>query len=376
MNKILEFYKKWFVGSSPTSIVFRNRGNRQLRLGNYRRAISRLTKAINMDSQDALAYYKRADAQVHLRRYKNALVDYGIAINLELKNDFPIQFGGIDNKAQIIIRDYDSVDEELTKLINLGTINSGYFYLRGNFRLRKNDFRSIDDFSKIIELYPFKIKAYILRADTRSYFKDYLGAIADITKAIEINPNGDSYLLSSLSRAKVDYEDSLDLDPAQKYYLKGKVKRENKEYDEGRSYLLRAIKFNPKFEAAFILLGLIEIDIKKFSWAINSFTKVIDINPSYSDAYRYRGYTKLKTEDYGGAYNDFTKAIEINPDDSDAYRFRGDTKLKTEDYRGAHDDFIKAIEINPDDHSAIFGKGHAAMMYNLQFGRLSNQDDY
>ena len=110
-------------------------------------------------------------------------------------------------------------------------------------------------------------KEYFDMGDSKYDLEDYIGAIKDYSKAIEINPNF-----------------------ADAYYNRGRAKSTEK-------------------------------------GAIADYSKAIGINPNYADAYHNRGIAKLDLEDYEGAIADLSKAIEFNPDDADAYNDRGILKL-------------------------------------------------
>ena len=53
----------------------------------------------------------------------------------------------------------------------------------------KDNYGAIADFTKAIELNPNDSAAYYKRGGTKYDLEDYYGAISDYTKAIELNPN-------------------------------------------------------------------------------------------------------------------------------------------------------------------------------------------
>ena len=67
-----------------------------------------------------------------------------------------------------------------------------YFYSAYNKANLKDYYGAIADFTKAIELDPNNATAYFNRGLSKYYLKDYYGAIADYTKAIELNPNNAS----------------------------------------------------------------------------------------------------------------------------------------------------------------------------------------
>ena len=115
---------------------------------------------------------------------------------------------------------------------------------------------------------------YFNRAFDKEKKGDYLGAIADYTKAIEIDP------------------------------------------EDIESYNNR---------------GLVKHELEDYSGAIADYTKAIEINPTYYvDPYVNRGVAKYELNDYSGAIADYTKAIELFPKNKYAYFNRGFAKLELE----------------------------------------------
>ena len=95
--------------------------------------------------------------------------------------------------------------------------------------------RAISDYTKSIELDPNNVDTYLLRAESKRNLKDYSGAIADYTKAIELNPNNANTFinraigkvgLKDYDGAIADYTKAIELNPndAIAYYSRGYIK--------------------------------------------------------------------------------------------------------------------------------------------------------
>ena len=80
------------------------------------------------------------------------------------------------------------------------------YYNRGNAKGNSQDYKgAIADYTKAIELNPNFAAAYNNRGNAKSDLQDYLGAIADCTKAIELNPNY-AYAYNNREMQKVIYK--------------------------------------------------------------------------------------------------------------------------------------------------------------------------
>jgi tetratricopeptide (TPR) repeat protein len=177
---------------------------------------------------------------------------------------------------------------------------------------------------------------YFYSAYKKTTLKDYYGAIADYTKAIELNPN-----------------------KAQIYNNRGLAKDKLKDYNGAIADYSKAIELDPNYTNAYNNRGVQKKMLKDYNGAIADYSKAIELDPNYTYAYNNRGVAKGNLKDYYGAIADYTKAIELNPNKADPYSNRGTAKEKLKDYYGAIADYTKAIEINPNYANAYYNRGLA-----------------
>lgn len=88
----------------------------------------------------------------------------------------------------------------------------------------------------------------------------------------------------------------------------------------------RAIELDPHHDLAYYNRAVEKTKIGSLREAITDFTRAIEINPS-SEAYYNRGRNRAAVEDHEGAIKDFTKTIELNPVHIGSYFDRGLSKL-------------------------------------------------
>ncbi len=156
--------------------------------------------------------------------------------------------------------------------------------------------------AKVEEEHTLKELTFATRAKSLLNEKDYEGAIADYTKAIELNPNDAVY-----------------------YNNRGDARKELRDY----------------------------------SGAIADYTKAIELNPNDAVYYNNRGNARLyKKDDDDDVYDDldnykdrldaiidYTKAIELEPDNARYYKNRGDARQWGASKLGGLADYIKAENI-------------------------------
>ncbi|HEY40698.1 MAG TPA: tetratricopeptide repeat protein [Dehalococcoidia bacterium] len=125
--------------------------------GQYEEAILKLNEVIDVDTDNAEAYFNRGLAYYYSGGYEQAILDFTEAIDLDPSNASAYNFRG---DAYIALGEY-----------NL----------------------SIVDFTMAISLYPDYQYAYHDRALAYYYKEEWNNAIADIDKAIEIDPEDASF---------------------------------------------------------------------------------------------------------------------------------------------------------------------------------------
>jgi tetratricopeptide (TPR) repeat protein len=151
---------------------------------------------------------------------------------------------------------------------------------------------------------------------------DLQGAIADLDKAISLNP---------------DY--------AEAYNSRGLTYRALKDYQKAIADYDKAIALNPKLALAYTNRGIIYHALKEYPKAIADFDKAIEINANHTYAYNSRGNTYAELKEHAKAIADYTKAIEINSEYANAYYNRGNTYAELKDFPRAVMDYRKAADL-------------------------------
>ena len=138
---------------------------------------------------------------------------------------------------------------------------------------------------------------------------------------------------------------------AEEYYNQGYAKFESKDYSGAIADYTKAIELNPKYTFVYYNRGLAKNLLKDFRGAKVDFTKAIEIDPADAKLYGNRGIAKANLKDYQGAIVDYTKAIELDSAYALAYHNRGIAKyrLPVPDLDGACLDLSKAGELGLDN---------------------------
>lgn len=170
-------------------------------------------------------------------------------------------------------------------------------------------------------------------------------AIADLTKAIELDP---SYIYAYYNRALInaesakyeealpDYNKVIELDPkhVRAYNNRGSVKASLNDYKGAKKDFEQAIELDPDLAVSYY--NLVDLNIAKgdsdhiryYSEALRVSTELVERFPEDPRAYGYSGLVRNKLELYEWSVRDYNRAVELDPNYSDYYEGRGVSKLK------------------------------------------------
>jgi tetratricopeptide (TPR) repeat protein len=181
--------------------------------------------------------------------------------------------------------------------------------------------------------------------------RDYDGAIADATKAIEVDAKcADAWF--NRARAKAGKRDAA-----------GAVE----DYT-------RAIEMDPKLPGAYVNRGIQKRALGDVDAAIADYSKAIEVSPRYAFAFRNRGVAKAGKGDFEGAIADYDKAIEIRPKYFEAYNDRGLAHYNRREYPAAVDDYAKAMELAPKEALYVVNRANAKAATGDLDGALADHD--
>ncbi len=209
---------------------------------------------------------------------------------------------------------------------------------------------------------------YTNSGNRRSQNGDYLGAIKDYTKAIQLDPdyvaayNNRGSSLDDLGRyeeAIKDYTKAIQLDPdyVAAYNNRGSSLDDLGRYEEAIKDYTKAIQLDPDYDAAYNNRGVSFDNLGRYNEAIKDYTKAIQLDPDYVAAYNNRGVSFDNLGRYEEAIKDYTKAIQLDPDYDAAYNNRGSSLDDLGRYEEAIKDYTKAIQLEPNSAAAYSNRG-------------------
>lgn len=188
-------------------------------------------------------------------------------------------------------------------------------------------FRSIDNYSELMEKDPIDFKLYFGRAVDFMLVQDYENALADINRAIELNPDlAQIYFVKAVILSKQqELNPAIPTEPivpaeqnktAATDALAGKIKlpevsKRSFQNDEILKLYETVLKLDPDFIFAYYNMAEIFSNEKDYRAAIDSYSKAIKIEPQFAEAYFNRGISKLTIGEKASGLDDLRKAGEL-----------------------------------------------------------------
>ncbi|MBC8430951.1 MAG: tetratricopeptide repeat protein [Desulfobacterales bacterium] len=161
--------------------------------------------------------------------------------------------------------------------------------------------KSLEQYEKVIELYPNYDKAYCNRGSVWLRKENVQLAIKDFNKAIEINPNFDRAFNNRasawLSKGKFDlavqdFTKAIEINPrfAIAYLNRATAWRKQNKYDRAFTDYEKALSINPSLPSAYAGLSLIYYIKGDFEKSIQSSSKALHTDPSHIDGYNNKAW--------------------------------------------------------------------------------------
>ena len=355
--------------------------------------ITKYTKAIQINPNNAVAYKDRGNAYSDVKQYDKAILDYTRAIEIDSKYSAAYYDRGLtyDDKGNL-----DQAILDYTEAIEINPNFAEAYQCRGRAYFKKGNYdASIPDFTKAIEINPKDAKLYNLRAGGYYYKKEYVKARNDFNKAEELGLKLDPETHKALEGWN---KQSIQQSKDEQNVNKGSIiitKREKEvicnlfigsefsdRTEDGLNKLLSSTnKFIDSSSAKLDLMygyqwrGDFYAYKGNFSQAISDYMESNTIIPNYL-AYLGLGKVSYFKGDYEEAISNFNKAgqVVLNQRSIDGrlesedlqklglglvYQTRGITYYSRGDYAWAIDDFTEAIKNNPQAVFCYYFRGRA-----------------
>ena len=186
-------------------------------------------------------------------------------------------------------------------------------------------------------------------------------ALADINKAIELNPNyalvyayrGLAYSeTNNFDDAKIDFEHAIKIAPRnpELYLMKARFFYQYAKYDQGLKEASSALSINPELAHAFLARSRCYSQLGKYRESLVEIQKALNVTLDSSELYIARSFIYKRQNDFDKAVTDVNSAIELDSNNYRYYKLRSDLYLALHLKDKAEQDLVTSNELNPDYH--------------------------
>ncbi len=130
------------------------------------------------------------------------------------------------------------------------------------------------------------------------------------------------------------------------------IKFKNKNLEEAKKYLDKALAIDPKNVQANILYGDLYGELNNGSLAAEFYNKSLDLNRNSARAIVSKGRLYKRSTNYDGAALEFENAIQVDSNYAPAYRELGETQFKQGKLSKAKENYKKYLELSKNNCSA------------------------
>ncbi|HVS36368.1 MAG TPA: tetratricopeptide repeat protein, partial [Gemmataceae bacterium] len=225
-------------------------------------------------------------------------------------------------------------------------------------------------FSGCILKRPDHAHAYCCRGMAYWRLDRYQEAVADCSKAIELDPKDANawynraagyYRMGQLDKAVADCSQAIALDPkdAAAWINRGAAYADLGQLNKAVADSSQAIELEPKYANAWSNRGVAYLRLGQPDKTVADCSKAIALDPKDAHAWSNRGHAYVNLGQLDKAVADCSKAIELDPKDADAWGNRGAAYADLGQLDEAVADLSKAIELEPKEATGWYDRGVA-----------------
>lgn len=243
-----------------------------------------------------------------------------------------------------------------------------YIYWVGQQSMVENNYpEAIEVLNVLLRHDPNDFDAHFLRGIAKYNMDDLLGADADFTRAVELNPvfTG-AYYYRAITRSRLgnyddalkDFAEAIDLRPdlADPYYSRGVTLLLNQQFEAAIADFDRYIRFEKRHVAAYLNRGTSYLYLKDTTKAYENYNLAISTNREDPDGYNRRGALYLDEERYEEACADFDMAVTVDSAYIPGYFNRALTHSYMHRPMQSIADFSRVIELDSTSSLGYFNR--------------------
>lgn len=253
------------------------------------------------------------------------------------------------------------------------------WYEKGfNYKIEGNIEKSLECFTKAIEIDPTFVEAYSERGWIyRVNLKEYKKALEDYKMCVKLDPDNSSwylfrgntyYGLGELRKAIKDYTKGIEIYPDHQWLYDNRASAYNDlgEYKKALKDANKAVEQSPNFYLGYLVRGKAYEGLGRAREARKDFEKACELGNmeacrkfggESAEAWFRVGEQYRVNKDYKNALDCFTRAIELDPKHKHAYNRRAQIYVIMGKYNEAFDEYSKHLSVDPNCYYSLYSRG-------------------
>jgi tetratricopeptide (TPR) repeat protein len=218
---------------------------------------------------------------------------------------------------------------------------------------------------------------YLKRADYYTIHNRFNDALADVNKALIIDPNSAKgysalsgiYVLMGKPQQALEALNkviSIDAGSTDAYVKKARLYLVMKDYENCASTVQKVFELDPYNADAYYLKGMALDENGEKSKAIDAFLQAVLNNPHYYDALMQLGYAYAESKP-SMAIDYFTNAIKANPNSFEAHYNLGMIYQENNEPEKALNSYAAMLKLDPGNKLALYNSGYVNLVYLQKF---------
>lgn len=289
----------------------------------FNKDVRDISAKINKDPDNADLYYKRGNTFFYLKAFKDAVIDFGTAVELDSFNAlYHFRLGetilNLDSaQPQRVLKHLKRAVELKPEFSEAQLALAKVYVARQDYELAMKIFNGLSAQADYAD------KAWFYTGLIQKEKKDTASAMKSWEKALQSNPQNydaviqmagvlaakkDDLCLQYYDRALAINEFSDEANYGKGFYLQGKD-----QFAAALVLYTTALKINPAHRLALYNSAVIHMQFENWEDCRELCDKIIEMSPKDSKALALRGYTFEKTGNKKAAIEDYNAALEIDP---------------------------------------------------------------
>ena len=206
-------FNKRIEAEPNNALAWAARGEAYTSIDDYEHAIADFDEALRLDPNVAVIHFGRGAAHQRRGDPSQAVSDYNRSLELEPGNAETYYNRGV---AYTSLTEYREAISDFDQSLRLKPDDYETHYARANARGMNGDYDlAISNFDRVIELNPEYAIAYAMRGDTYARKWDYSRAIADYETVAQIYPRANE--ITRFTERVVEATRAIEVDPSDAY---------------------------------------------------------------------------------------------------------------------------------------------------------------